>query len=197
MTAPALILASGSAIRRRILAAAGLQFEIRSPGVDETSIKTERAGEPLETIAMALAEAKACALSAPQNALVIGSDQILECDGEGFDKPRDMDEAAGRLRHLQGREHTLINAVAIVRDGQIIYRHIDRPRLVMRVLSEAEIAAYLAAAGPEILSSVGAYQVEALGSRLFERIEGDYFAVLGLSLFPVLSFLRGEGALAF
>jgi septum formation protein len=97
----------------------------------------------------------------------------------------------------QGAPHTLINAIAAARDGKIIWRNLDRPALVMRALSEREIDDYLEAAGPEILYSVGAYMVEKLGARLFERIEGDHFAVLGLSLFPLLELLRREGALDF
>ena len=108
-----------------------------------------------------------------------------------------MEEARARLLDMAGRAHTLINAVAVARNSEIMWRHIDRPKLYMREISEAELDAYLEVAGPDILSSVGAYQVEKLGARLFDRIEGDHYAVLGLSLYPLLRFLRGEGALAF
>jgi len=108
-----------------------------------------------------------------------------------------MAEARERLIEMKGATHTLINAVVVARDGDIIWRNLDRPRLTMRDLTEADIDAYLDAAGPDILFSVGAYQVEKLGARLFEEIDGNYFAVLGMSLLPLLGVLRREGAIAF
>jgi septum formation protein len=199
MTKPRIILASGSAIRRDILSGAGVPFEVMKPDVDEDTIKHEgkAAGLNLEALAMRLAEAKCLDIAAKTNAIVIGSDQIMEFEGRAFDKPASMAEAKARLMETQGAPHTLINAIAAARDGKIIWRNLDRPALVMRALSEREIDDYLEAAGPEILYSVGAYMVEKLGARLFERIEGDHFAVLGLSLFPLLELLRREGALDF
>ena len=197
--APRIILASGSAIRRDILTGAGVPFEVMKPDVDEDVIK--RAGKAegleLEALAMALAEAKCMDIAAKTDAIVIGSDQIMEFEGRAYDKPASMAEARARLLETQGEAHTLINAVAVARGGQIIWRNLDRPKLVMRKLTAAEVDDYLATAEPDILHSVGAYQIEKLGSRLFERIEGDQFAVLGLSLFPLLELLRREGALAF
>lgn len=197
--APKIVLASGSAIRAAILSAAGVPFEQKSPPVDEDAIKRAAvsAGLDLEETAMNLAEAKALAVAAEPDALVIGADQILEFEGHAYDKPRTMDEARARLCALQGASHTLINAVAVARRGEIVWRHLGRPQLTMRNMDPAEIDAYLAAAGEPILASVGAYQVEKLGARLFDRIEGDYFAVLGLALFPLLGFLRAQGALGF
>jgi len=197
VTAPSIVLASGSAIRAAILTAASVGFRQIKPGADEAAIKRENSGAGLEDLAMTLAEAKALGVDADKDALVIGSDQILEFEGRPYDKPQSIEEARERLIALQGRDHTLINAVAVARAGAIVWRRIDRPRLFMREMNEAEIDAYLAAAGEDILASVGAYQVEKLGGRLFERIEGDYFAVLGLSLYPLLGFLRAEGALSF
>ncbi len=197
--APRIILASGSAIRRDILTGAGVPFEVMKPDVDEDVIK--RAGKAegleLEALAMALAEAKCMDIAAKTDAIVIGSDQIMEFEGRAYDKPASMAEARARLLETQGAAHTLINAVAVARGGQIIWRNLDRPKLVMRKLTSAEVDDYLATAEPDIIHSVGAYQIEKLGSRLFERIEGDQFAVLGLSLFPLLELLRREGALAF
>lgn len=186
-----LVLASGSAIRAKILSAAGVGHTIAKPQVDEDAIKREMLAKSagLEDIAMRLAEAKALAIAAPGK-FVLGSDQILEYRGRLFDKPKDRREAHARLLELQGDAHSLINAVAIARDGHIVFRHLDRPRLFMRPMTGAEIERYLETAGDGVLASVGAYQVEALGAHLFEKIEGDYFAVLGLSLFPVLGFLR-------
>lgn len=197
--APRIILASGSAIRRAILSSAEIPFEVMKPEVDEDIIKKENAREglDLEPLAMRLAEAKCMDIAAKTDAIVIGSDQIMEFGGRAYDKPATMAEAKARLMETQGAAHSLINAVAVARNGQIIWRNLDRPTLFMRALTEAEIDAYLDAAGPEILHSVGAYQIEKLGSRLFERIEGDHFAVLGLSLYPLLDLLRQEGAIAF
>lgn len=195
---PDLVLASGSAIRAKILSAAGVGHTIVRPQVDEDAIKREMQAKSagLEDIAMRLAEAKAFAIAAPGK-FVLGSDQILEHRGRLFDKPKDRREAHARLLELQGDAHSLINAVAIARDGYIVFRHLDRPRLFMRPMTGAEIERYLETAGDDVLASVGAYQVEALGAHLFEKIEGDHFAVLGLSLFPVLGFLRQNGIGAF
>ena len=196
---PRIVLASGSAIRAAILREAGVPFEVMRPDVDEDAVKGEgkREGLDLEALAMRLAEAKCLDIAAKTNAIVIGSDQIMEFKGRDYDKPKSMAEARMRLVETQGAAHTLINAVAVARDGDVIWRNLDRPTLVMRKMTEAEIDAYLAACEPDVLKSVGAYQVEKLGGRLFERIEGDHFAVLGLSLFPLLDLLRREGALDF
>jgi septum formation protein len=196
---PDLVLASGSAIRAKILRAAGIPFTIVKPDIDESAIKLALTGggAGLEEVAIRLAEAKALAVPAPPEKLVLGSDQILEHRGRLFDKPRDRREAHARLLELQGDVHSLINAVAVAHEGRIVFRHLDRPRLYMRPMTGPEIERYLDTAGGEVLASVGAYQIEALGARLFERIEGDHFAVLGLSLFPVLAFLREQGIGAF
>lgn len=194
-----IVLASRSVIRAQILAAAGLPFRIATPSVDEAALKRFAAGEglSLRETAQRLAEAKALSVEAGPSAAVIGADQILAFEGRGFDKPRTLADARRRLLELQGRAHSLINAVAIARGGSVAFSHLDEPTLFMRTMSEAEIDAYLAAAGEEILASVGAYQVEGLGARLFTKIDGDYFAVLGLALMPVLGYLRREGFLAF
>lgn len=194
-----IILASGSAIRAQILRNAGVPFDAIKPNVDEEVIKRQcmKEGVTLEEMAMKLAEAKCLAVARGENGLVIGSDQILEFEGRPFDKPANMDDARARLMEMQGATHSLINAVVVAREGDVIWRGLDRPRLTMREMNAEEIGAYLGAAGPDILSSVGAYQVENFGARLFDKIEGDYFAVLGLSLFPLLDILRREGALHF
>ncbi len=196
---PKIILASGSAIRAEILRSAGVDFDVIKPGVDEDEIKASSAknGMGLEEIAITLAEAKCMAVANESPDIVIGSDQILEFQGLAFDKPKTMDDARDRLLKMRSATHTLINAIAVARRGEIIWRNLDRPHLTMRDFSETEIDAYLDAAGPDILFSVGAYQVEGHGARLFERIDGDYFAVLGMSLFPLLGVLRREGALPF
>lgn len=194
-----IILASTSNIRKRILAAAGVPFETARPDVDESALKDDSLvrGLSLDAVTQILADAKALAVRTAPDALVIGSDQMLEFDGKGLDKPQTMNEARARLLRMQGRSHVLINAVSVAESGGVIFRHLHRATLHLRPASEAEIDLYLDAAGEEILTSVAAYQVEALGGRLFDSIEGDYFAVLGLSLFPLLGFLRARGALAF
>lgn len=196
---PRIILASGSAIRRDILTAAGVPFEVMKPDVNEDTIKAQGKSEglDLEALAMRLAEAKCMDIAQKTDAIVIGSDQIMEFEGRAYDKPATMGEARTRLLETQGASHTLINAICVARHGQIIWRNLDRPTLTMRALTEKEIDAYLDAAGPEILYSVGAYMIEKLGARLFERIDGDQFAVLGLSLYPLLGLLRDEGAIPF
>jgi len=194
-----IVLASGSAIRAKILNDARIDFEIVKPNVDEAIIKQASAekGLDLQETAAVLADAKSLAVDVDNTALVIGSDQIMEHEGIAYDKPASLEEAADRLKILQGSQHTLINAVSIAQGGRIVHRIIDQPVLHMRTMKDTEIEAYIDAAGPAILSSVGAYQVELLGSRLFDRIEGDFFAVLGLSLYPLLRFLRDAEALDF
>lgn len=191
-----IILASTSAIRRKTLSAAGVAHEAVRPGADEEALKRQFLAAGLDNgdLALALGRAKALSIDAP-GAFVIGADQIMEMDGEIFDKPRTRSEAADRLSRCAGRAHRLINGVAVARGGAVVFEHADVATLHMRPMTKAEIDAYLERAGEEVLSSVGAYQVEALGARLFDRIDGDFFTVLGLSLFPLLRFLRAEGAL--
>lgn len=196
MREPAIVLASTSAIRRKILDAAGVSYRVMRPEADEDALKRSFLKEGLgpDALCLALARAKAQSVAA-RRAFVIGADQIMEMDGVIFDKPRSMREAADRLEAAAGRAHRLVNGVSVVRDGAPVFEHQSVAVLTMRAMSRAEIEDYLGAAGEEVLASVGAYQVEGLGGRLFDRIEGDYFAVLGLSLFPLIGFLRGEGAL--
>jgi septum formation protein len=124
---------------------------------------------------------------------VLGGDQMLDIDGQVLDKPKDMDEARAHLKLLRGREHKLVTAAVIARAGAPVWRHVEVPRLRMRAFSDAFLEHYLAEAGEGILSSVGAYQLEGLGAQLFERVEGDYFSVLGLPLLPLMAFLREHG----
>lgn len=191
-----LILASTSAARRAMLRQAGLDFSALPSGVDETALKQGFTGEP-EALALALAAAKARAVSAahPQ-ALVLGADQLLVCEGAVFDKPAGLAEAAMHLRRLSGRAHQLVTAACVIQGGAAVWSHAERATLEMRSLSEDFIARYLEAEGAEILGCVGAYRLEGLGAQLFTRVEGDYFTILGLSLLPLLGFLRGAGVLA-
>jgi septum formation protein len=190
-----LILASGSASRRAMLEAAGMTFEIDPPHTDEEAAKASLRTEGLKPReqADALAELKALSVSRRRGGFVIGGDQMLAIEGQTLDKPKDRAEARAHLKQLSGKTHELISAVVVARDAAVIWRHIETPRLKMRTLSDPFIENYLDRAGDEVLASVGAYQLEGLGAQLFERVEGDYFAVLGLPLLPLLSFLREHG----
>lgn len=189
------ILASGSAIRAQLLRAAGLRFQVERPLVDEEAIKMSLRADGLapRDQADALAEIKAISVSRRRPGLVIGADQMLALEGEAFDKPGNRAEAAETLKRLRGKTHTLLCAAVVAQDGVPIWRRIETPKLAMRTFSDAFIENYLDAAGDDVLSSVGAYQLEGLGAQLFDTVEGDYFAVLGLPLLALLAFLRTHG----
>lgn len=190
-----LILASGSATRRRMLEAAGLEFQVETPAIDEAGARAAFRAEgmaPREQ-ADALAELKALAVSARRAGYVIGADQMLAIEGETLDKPQDRREAKAHLERLRGRAHELITAAVVAQDGAVLWRHIDTPRLRMRAFSDAFLESYLDRLGSDALSSVGAYKLEGLGAQLFERVEGDHFSVLGLPLLPLMAFLRERG----
>lgn len=195
---PPLVLASGSATRASLLRQAGLVFAARASGVDEASAKAslQAEGAAARDAAMMLAEWKARRLSdrMPQ-ALVLGCDQLLVCEGEWFDKPEDRTAARAQLLRLSGRTHELVTATVALRGGVRVWQDLSVPRLRMRSLSEAFVDAYLDAEGDAVLASVGAYRLEGLGVRLFDRIEGEHSAILGLPLLKLLGFLRDHGAL--
>ncbi|MDH3235224.1 MAG: Maf family protein [Alphaproteobacteria bacterium] len=195
-TATKLVLASASPVRGRLLQSAGIAFEQRPAAVDEEEMKAAMRAENAapEDAAIALADLKAMRVSSKApGALVIGADQILDCEGAWLNKPADRAAAAASLQVLSGRAHTLVSAACVVRDGQRLWHGVDRATLHMRALDADFIEAYLEAAGPGVLSSVGVYQLEALGAHLFTRIDGDYFTILGLPLLPLLAFLREHG----
>lgn len=196
--APALILASASKARRAVLEGAGLRFETRIASVDEAAIKEAAQAEGIspDEAALILADAKAefVARSAP-DALVIGADQLLICGEAWFDKPPDIAAARTHLQRLRGRRHELVTALVCHRGGQRIWQHVAKPRMTMRDFSDAFLEAYLAAEGDALLSSVGAYRLEGHGAQLFDAIEGDQPAILGLPLLPLLGFLRQHGVL--
>jgi septum formation protein len=191
------VLASTSGIRKQVLAAAGVTFEAVAAGVDETAIKQSLQAEGVgpRDIADALAEAKAVKVSRRRPGLVIGADQTLDLDGELFDKAETVEAARERLRSLRGKTHRLHCGMVVARDGQPIWREVVTTSLRMRPFSDAYLDAYLQRNAPEVLLSVGCYQLEGEGIQLFDRIEGDYFAILGLSLIPLLDLLRRHGAL--
>lgn len=194
---PAIILASGSASRRALLRGAGVNAETVPPLVDEDAAKLAMRDEGLSVRdqAMQLAELKAQKVSASHPGLVIGGDQMLALGDEAFDKPRDLDGARAHLRRLSGQAHTLETAIAIAEDGQLVWRHLARPKMTMRHLSDTFIEAYIETCGDALLTTVGAYQLEGRGAQLFSRIEGDYFSILGLPLLPLLDYLRTRGVL--
>jgi len=195
-TRPRLILASASPTRRALLEVAGVPVEIRPAAVDEESIKHAARAEDVapEQTALLLADIKAKRIREP-DALIIGADQLLVCEGTWFDKPADLAAAEAQLRALRGRTHTLHTAVACVRDGTRIWQHVATPRLTMRDFSDAFLESYLRAEGEALLGSVGAYRIEGPGIQLFDAIEGEHSAILGLPLLPLLGFLRQHGAL--
>jgi septum formation protein len=193
-----LVLASTSQSRAAILTGAGVAYEAVGSGVDEDEAKERLLGSgagPRE-IAEQLAEAKALKVSRLRpEALVIGADQTLDLDGALCDKAETLADARERLLALRGQPHRLHSAVVAARGGAALWRVTESPRLEMRDFSDAFLDGYLARNGQALLSSVGCYQLEGEGAQLFDRIEGDYFAILGLPLLPLLGFLRREGAL--
>jgi len=194
-----IVLASASPARRALLAAAGVRFTVHPAAIDERAVEIPliAGGASPADVAAALAEAKAVAVSrAADDALVIGADQTLDLDGTRWTKPANMAEAREQLARLSGREHRLHSAVAVARAGRVLWLHAESAGLTMRALSATAVDAYLADTGDAVLESVGAYQIEGPGIRLFERIDGDYFAILGLPLLPLLAYLRGEGEIA-
>jgi len=196
---PPLILASGSKSRARILEAAGLAFIAEPPGLDEAVMRQAVSGEGSLTphdVAEVLARAKAEAVSdLARQAYVIGGDQVLALGDTILSKPDSMEAARRQLLDLRGKTHTLHTAVAVATNGKTIWAETTVATLTMRKLSPEFIGRYLAAAGDEVLGSVGAYQVESLGVQLFVAIEGDYFSILGLPLIPLLDTLRRERAI--
>jgi septum formation protein len=199
LSAEPLLLASTSATRRALVEAAGIPVETEDPGVDERAVEEPLRASGVSTadVALHLAQAKALAVSTRHRGrLVLGGDQTLACGDAAFTKPKDRAAAHDQLTRLAGRTHHLHSAAALARNGVIIFDVLASAALIMRVMEEAFIARYLAAAGEAVTRSVGGYQLEGLGVQLFSKIDGDHFTVLGLPLLPVLEALRREGYLA-
>ncbi|CAO3449844.1 Maf-like protein [Azospirillum argentinense] len=196
---PTVVLASGSRTRAEMLERAGVRVTLAPAAVDEEEIKlaARAEGAPVEDVAEALAELKAQRVTRKHpGALVIGADQMLECEGRWFDKPADRDAARVQLQDLRGKMHRLVSCAVVIRDGERLWHHVDRARLTMRPFSDAFLDSYLNAAGDDVLGSVGAYHLEGLGAQLFHRVDGDFFTILGLPLLPLLGFLRVHGVIA-
>lgn len=193
------ILASGSPSRRRILSAAQVPFTAIPADIDETKLKDELLGRNVDmsAIAPALAEAKALHVSRVHpNDLVLGADQALLFEGELISKCPDLTAARVLLSRLRGKPHQLVGALALARGGAVLWRHTETSDLTMRAFSDAFLDGYLSTEGKSILGCVGCYKLEGLGAQLFERVEGDYFSILGLSLQPLLAELRKQGVIA-
>ena len=190
-------LASQSAARKQLLAAAGVVFTTQAAGVDEAAVKQSllAEGHGPRDIADALAEAKAVKVSRRVAGLVIGADQTLELSGALLDKAESADEARARLKALRGQTHRLHSAAVVARDGVALWRGLSSPSMTMRAFSDAFLDDYLERNADTALSCVGGYALEGEGVQLFSRVEGDYFAVLGLPLFALLDYLRLQGAL--
>ena len=194
-SAPSVILASASKSRAQLLLAAGVPHRVVPANVDEAEVKLSlvQDGAPPFAVAETLAELKAQQISQRHcEALVIGADQVLECGGQLFDKPADLDHARAHLIALRGRRHSLMTSVSVVRDGTVIWHHNDQAHLDMRQLSDAFIEWYIDRMGDQICDSVGAYKLEGLGAQLFSNVDGDFFSILGLPLLPLLDILRNH-----
>ena len=191
---PRLILASRSSARRAMLTGAGVPFATAESGVDEDALK-DSLRDPA-ALALELARAKALAVSGQDpEAWVLGSDQTLEMGGELVSKAGDLASARARLQRLRGRSHHLHAAAALAQGGIVVWSAADTARMTMRVFSDEFLEAYLAMEGEALFGSVGCYRLEGPGSQLFERVDGDYFTVLGMPLWPVLAELRRVGLL--
>ncbi len=193
-----LILASKSKARAAVLRGAGLAFEQVGSGVDEDALKDALRAEGASVAKQAdlLAETKALKVSVSHAGIVLGCDQMLDLDGVGFDKASTREEARDVLRRLRGKTHVLQGAIVACIEGAPVWRHLAQPKLTMRDFSDAFLESYLDRIGEAAFESVGCYQLEGLGAQLFERIDGDYFSILGMPLLPLMGWLRDRGALA-
>jgi septum formation protein len=192
-----LVLASRSAARRVLLEAAGVPVELRPADLDERALEAGAGAADPSAIAALLARQKASFVSkAHPGRLVLGADQMLAFGGKPFSKSPDRPAARAQLQALRGRSHELHAAIAFVQDGAVVFEHVETARLTMRSFSDAFLDRYLETVGEGALTSVGGYQLEGLGVQLFERIDGDYFTILGLPLLTALDVLRQRGCLA-
>lgn len=189
-----IVLASQSASRRAMLEAAGIPFRAQPAQVDERGIEAALGDVPPAEIALQLARAKALAVFAPGE-LVLGSDSLVSCAGRRFDKPASREQAAEHLRHFSGQVMELHSAAALVRDGAVLWSDTAMARLHVAPLSDAFIEGYLEAEWPAVAGCVGVFRIEARGVQLFDRIEGDYFTILGMPLLMVQAALRQLGVL--
>ena len=192
-----LVLASGSASRKALLTAAGVAFTTDPADLDEAALMAELHSAGAETMARSLAEQKAVTVSRRHpGQIVLGGDSVIAFGGEYLSKCATLDEARRLLQRLSGHTHLLVSAAALAKDGALLWAHASPCQMTMRDLGPQFLEDYLAREGEAILSSVGCYHFEGRGAQLFDRVDGDYFSVLGLPLLPVLAQLRKEGLLA-
>jgi septum formation protein len=197
LAAQPLVLASRSKVRRTLLEAAGIPVDVVPSSVDERAVAPDGAVPAAADEAILLARAKALAVAEVRRGrIVLGADQTLALGQHQLHKPEGRGGAAKQLRMLRGRSHSLHSAVAVVRDQKVLFEHVATATLTMRNFTDDFLTRYLDAAGDDVVASVGAYQLEGKGSQLFERVDGDYFTVLGLPLLPLLDFFRHEGFVA-
>ncbi len=192
MSAPQLVLASGSSARRALLLGAGLRFSVTVSTVDEEALKTQllaAKAAPIE-IAADLASAKAVQVSLTEPGLIIGADQTLDLNGTLFSKPNSLTDLGHQLAQLRGQRHSLHSAIALARDGRVVWQDVVSAHLTMRDFSDRFLQAYLADHGQDVLGCVGGYKLESAGVQLFDQIDGDYFTILGLPLTGLLGALR-------
>lgn len=191
-----LILASKSVARRAMLKSANVSFAVQVADVDEEAVKTTHDPADAAGLALELARVKALAVSRHDaEAWVLGADQTLSFQGGLVSKAASLDEARARLAAMRGKDHQLYSAAALARNGQVVWSGVDTARMRVRNFSDAFLEAYLKAEGEGLLACVGSYRLEGMGSQLFEAVDGDYFTVLGLPLWPVLAELRRAGVL--
>jgi septum formation protein len=196
LAADPLLLASKSAARRALLESAGVPVEVCPADLDERGTESGAGSVPPDAVAALLAREKAARVAQLNpGRLVLGADQTLALGAQRFAKPVDRAGAREQLRALSGRAHKLHSAIAFVQDASVLFEHVGVAQLTMRALSDRLLELYLDAAGSAVIASVGAYQIERLGIQLFERVDGDFFTVLGLPLLPALDFLRQRGFL--
>src|SRR5215213_5447253 len=197
LAAEPLVLASRSVARAALLTGAGIAIEVLPADIDERAVEAKAAAQDAGAAAALLAREKARAVAALRpGRLVLGADQTLALGVSRFSKPADRAAAAEQLRALRGKSHELHSAVAVMRDGELLFEHTETARLTMRNFSDEFLQQYLDLADDAVTTSVGAYQLEKPGIQLFERVDGDYFTILGLPLLPLLAFLRREHCLA-
>ena len=197
LAAEPLVLASRSFARAALLTGAGIAIEVLPADIDERGVEAKAPAQDAAAAAALLAREKARAVAALRpGRLVLGADQTLALGARRFSKPADRAAAEEQLRALRGKTHALHSALALMRDGEVLFEHADMARLTMRSFSDKFLTQYLDAAGEAVTASVGGYQLEKPGIQLFERVEGDYFTILGLPLLPLLDFLRREHCLA-
>lgn len=192
-----LILASQSASRKAMLENAGLVFDCQPADLDERGVLSARGDLSPAAMADVLAAEKALAVSrGAGDALVIGSDQIFECDGEVLHKAKNVEDARAKLAGLRGKTHRLISAVAVSRGDQVLWQDRGEAHLRMHDFDDAYLDEYCARAGAALTRSVGAYELESLGVQLFDKIDGDYFTILGMPLLKLLGYLRAKHGVA-